>query len=98
MTRYIDADGLYETLSNLWDNTDSEDFEKGVFKTIINAPTADVVEVVRCRECKHLYKAIGSIVVNGEKETFIYDGLCGATYPNVTVRDFDHYCSYGERR
>lgn len=61
-------------------------------------PTADVVEVVRCRECKHLYKAIGSILVNGEKETFTYNGLCGATYPNVTVRDFDHYCSYGERR
>ena len=52
MTRYIGADGLYETLCNLWDKTDSEDFEKGVFETIINAPTADVVEAVRCKDCK----------------------------------------------
>lgn len=52
MTRYINAGWLYGTLCNLWDKTDSEDFEKGVFETIINAPTADVVEVVRCNDCK----------------------------------------------
>ena len=53
MSKYINAGWLYGTLCNLWDKTDSEDFEKGVFETIINAPTADVVEVVRCKDCKH---------------------------------------------
>lgn len=53
MSRYINAGWLYGTLCNLWDKTDSEDFEKGVFETIINAPTADVVEVVYCKDCKH---------------------------------------------
>ena len=39
--RLIDADALYETLCHIWDRTDSEDFEKAVFETIINAPTIE---------------------------------------------------------
>lgn len=39
--RLIDADSLYETLCHIWDRTDSEDFEKAVFETIINAPTIE---------------------------------------------------------
>ena len=50
MSRYIDADALYETLCRLWDKSDSEDFEKNVFKIIINAPSIDIV---RCKECKN---------------------------------------------
>ena len=50
MSRYVDADALYETLCHLWDKSDSEDFEKGVFKIIINAPSIDIV---RCQDCKH---------------------------------------------
>lgn len=39
--RLIDGDALYETLCHIWDRTDSEDFEKAVFETIINAPTIE---------------------------------------------------------
>ena len=42
--RYIDADALYETLCALWDRSDGEEFETGVFKVIQEAPTADVRE------------------------------------------------------
>lgn len=51
--RLIDADALYETLCHLWDKSDSEDFEKGVFRIVINAPTIDAVEVVRCKDCRY---------------------------------------------
>lgn len=39
--RLIDADALYETLCRIWDRTDSEDFEKAVFRTIENAPMVE---------------------------------------------------------
>ena len=39
--RLIDADALYETLCHIWDRTDSEDFEKAVFREIENAPVVE---------------------------------------------------------
>jgi hypothetical protein len=50
MSRYIDADAVYETLCHLWDRSDSEEFEKEVFNTILSAPSIDIV---RCSECVH---------------------------------------------
>lgn len=41
MSRLIDADALYETLCHIWDRTDSEDFEKAVFREIENAPVVE---------------------------------------------------------
>lgn len=39
--RLINADALYETLCHIWDRTDSEDFEKAVFREIENAPVVE---------------------------------------------------------
>ena len=87
MTKYINAGWLYGTLCNLWDKTDSEDFEKGVFETIINAPTADVAEVVYCKDCKHK----GG---NGYDED-----VCWKIEPQHGVYVSDNwYCADGERR
>ena len=41
MPKYIDADALYDTLCALWDKSDSEEFEQGVFKIIQKAPAID---------------------------------------------------------
>lgn len=52
------------------------------------SPTADVVEVVRCRDCKHstTYK-----LWNGRPYIACrYNGL-------ISEVSADHYCSYGER-
>lgn len=38
--KLIDADALYETLCNVWDRLDSEDFEKAVFEIIQKAQDA----------------------------------------------------------
>lgn len=53
-------------------------------------PTADVVPVVRCKDCKHcktltdsMNKKISTICLLGEALHFVED---------------NHFCSYGERR
>lgn len=48
------------------------------------APTVDVVEVVRCKDCKHL------------EITGCY-GECGRAYLSGIVKPWD-FCSYGERK
>lgn len=46
-------------------------------------PTADVVEVVRCKDCKYFYQ-------NGNIKVCKHWNCHSTTY--------DGYCSYGERR
>ncbi len=59
-----------------------------------NEPTADVVEVVRCKDCKHYRKNIscvgGLYIYNGCSE-WLNEGN------EIEVRE-DDYCSYGEMR
>ena len=57
-----------------------------IMKDVENIPTADVVEVVRCKDCKY-YEAHG----NGKY------GLC-KNYKGKGMRNATDYCSYGERR
>lgn len=54
----------------------------------IKSPTADVVEVVRCKDCKYF------------TEEMIADDLeyiCNFFGGMITISP-DYYCSYGERR
>ena len=57
MARYIDADKLIEFITkglNNPDNTKAFGYDAIAILTEIEyAPTADVVEVVRCKDCKH---------------------------------------------
>lgn len=52
---------------------------------IEDAPTADVVEVVRCKDCKHFGRDMG----HGKHDCKKYE------MPYCLEND---YCSYGERR
>lgn len=54
---------------------------------IENAPTADVVEVVRCKDCKH-YKPYAKPVED-------FDGEC---IVRERETDENEFCSYGEPR
>ena len=51
---------------------------------IVNAPTVDAVEVVRCKDCKH-YGDYGRV--------WDCNKYGGMHFPNE-----DDFCSYGERR
>ena len=52
MSRYIDADALFE--KKYAKLKEGEVLYRISPQDIIDAPTADVVEIVRCRDCKHL--------------------------------------------
>ena len=79
--RYIDADAYIQYCEDKWIplNIDA-----------VNAqPTADVVKVVRCRDCKW-YKSIYSWNCK-EHKVCVRD-------PYEPPREPNDYCSYGERK
>lgn len=61
MARYIDADAVdFSPLKN--------DFDRARAKVVImGQPTADVVEVVRCKDCRH-FDGEGCLKTHGEFE------------------------------
>lgn len=98
MSRYIDADRLIAHLKDEIEECDPKcggrpDIAYGVtlgLKSAIafaEALSADVVEVVRCRDCKHYGRKYGDTVI----------GYCCHTKQSGYCAE-DHYCGYGERR
>ena len=60
-----------------------------VLSRVENIPTADVVDVVRCKDCIYSFMSITG-------ETVLYCDM----YPSDDHLgwDKDHFCSYGERK
>ena len=91
MARYIDADALLENLKNQygeelgWQGTVNM---SDVGMMIEDAPTADVVEVVRCKDCKYnaFQQPNGTIHCHAKRNL-----ICEFRSP-------DDFCSYGERK
>lgn len=94
MARYYDADAVVSKLDNLVEEYVKHDciqssLAAGVLAdfrdTELNEiPFADVVEVVRCKDCIN--------VTEQTNEAVIRCRLSGRNYPN------NHFCSYGERK
>ena len=88
MKKYADVDKVLEIASG------HKDFEQRIadltsLKEVLeDTPNADVVRVVRCKNCRYAKK---SKVVFG-----IPDYKCLKT--NTTCLDADDFCSYGERK
>lgn len=77
MRRYIDADNYKKDLIHLG-------FLPNLVVSVLDKqPTADVVEVVRCKDCKFF---------TGKD----YDGCCIKN--GLATRYAYDYCSYGERK
>lgn len=94
MSRYIDADalGIGKADRKAFEIPQYADGWNSAIEVIANAPTADVVEVVRCRDCKHFVD---------EDETDML-GLCtckriAIAYNGELYPERDFYCAYGER-
>ena len=89
MTRYIDESKIKFTGDTYTDeNKDVYIKLSDVRQAIAQTPAADVVEVVRCKDCKHLY--------SDEKVN-----VCVKKGMILSVFDADitkHFCSYGERK
>ena len=93
MSRYIDADRLNKEVLASWEKDNHRTLEASLvhrqehhhlMHIIEKQPTADVVEVVRCKDCKHL-NPMGS----GGYRKCLRDNLWKGT---------DDYCSHGKRR
>ena len=89
MSRYIDADILKRMIEAKADTLiEGKQAFNCVAKWLDLLPSADVVEVVRCKDCKHRYVPYRCALwygTAGDKDYF-------------AERGEDFYCSYGERR
>jgi hypothetical protein len=97
--RYINAYDLAETIENL-DITVAgkparwNDAKYTVLKEIAEAPDADVVEVVRCKDCIHAQNMpLGLCYLHTEP----YDNAKGYKGDAVCVEP-DDFCSYGQKK
>lgn len=92
MAEFYNAETLLEFVKQNTPHIDGETTMKCVERAIKEAPTADVVEVVRCEKCKHKVDFYGRLMCGRLKYEF-NDGVGGlvATVP-------EHFCGYGERR
>ena len=86
MPRYIDAEKLKDEIAVLFErnpNLIDEWLAYAVEDAIDEQPTADVVEVVRCEDCKYFEKSTPySLCIQHDAEAVNEDG----------------YCSMGEKR
>lgn len=84
MARYIDADKLKDAFHTDTEHLQSRD--EHLFDLIMieidEVPTADVVEVVRCKDCKY----------------FKYGDYCTEDKMEHSQCRKNDFCSYGERK
>jgi hypothetical protein len=88
MARYTDLDSAIKHLLGECAAKYPLSFQNGISaaaKEIGKFPTADVTEVVRCKDCLYSY-------FNTANETF----SCQRTYPRRWVQE-DDYCNYAKK-
>ena len=103
MSRYIDADALIKRMeaSPVFPNLGTDGFFLlgCVTDLIADVPAADVVEVVRCKDCKKWEKyenTSGAGYCHNKKYCFTYGTMLDREFTPITMPD--DYCSYGERK
>ena len=97
MARYIDADKLLENLETFA----PEHCTDLIKMLILKQPTEDVVEVVRCKDCKRFMEYTDEFQRNVEDA----DGDCylrivcsNSLNEQLNAVRYDDYCSYGKRK
>ena len=97
MAEYIEREKRYIEVSNLpnFEVTCSNDKRYILlpFEHLYDIPTADVVEVVRCKDCNYYEMPDEDDALGVCKCGYIAISCSGEIYPRPT-----DYCSYGERR
>lgn len=89
MAEYIAREVLLAQLRAMESYNASPMYRRGYddcVATVLNAPTADVVSVVRCKDCKYAY--------TNSFSTATKVVLCSV---NVKMMQEDDFCSCGER-
>lgn len=87
--RLIDADALWERLDyEPWEH--NADRDSIALPLVVAAPTVDAVQIIRCKDCKHLRPNVDAYT----QETVGY--WCSEL--DIGSVDVDDLCSYGERK
>lgn len=86
MAEYIDRQELFKNLNKFA----SEHYNAVVNKLIIEQPTVDVVEVVRCKDCKHR-GMMKCPMFSFEYRERVDD------YETIDSTEDDGFCHWGER-
>ena len=77
MAEYIDREALLKRANEVSSGSLAVDF---ILAAILNAPTADVVEVVRCKDCNNSAEVACGVMYccyfnkNVEEDGFCYEG------------------------
>lgn len=87
MAEYIKRESLIENLNKFA----PEQYNALVDMIIRKQPVADVVEVVRCKDCQY---GKGNDYEGSVKVPFMYH----CTYDDLSYNGADHFCSYGKRK
>lgn len=98
--RYIDADKLKENFPKDTDWEYPVNTNKYVCDIIDSQPTADVVEVVECKDCKHRPTSIDG-AIQGFDVDFAWDSLCPCQCDDGWYNWYppdEWYCPRGERK
>ena len=98
---YIEREALEVALNHrlnflMAENGEYDHYTSGFDEAVTrveNFPAADVVEVVRCRECVH-WKPIGNKAGNSFSDM---EYIGGCEFTKYCRRESD-FCSYGERK
>lgn len=96
MSRYIDADKLYkDEIARCrcvpWVGSGDNNY-KHLDEVLEDAPDADVVAIVRCRDCKH------SVRYECKNDACYKFTMCRRRDSYSEGVEDDDFCSYGERR
>lgn len=95
MTEYIERDALLNDLEAAEKHGGMGMIIANTLKQYVKrVPSADVVPVVRCKECKYSYKSWLSDILGGIWCTF-WQKTQGKTW---TMMHFDDFCSHGAKK
>ena len=113
MAEYIDRDKLYIEVTEKYHDITAGSYPFNVVahdmaQLVKNAPTEDVVPVVRCRDCKYAVELDKHCEINrasyrhcamgrGDEEEYVWHKY-KKYYKGYSIVELDDYSSYGERR
>lgn len=87
MSEYIERKAVINKVNEIPAHFDNGDIRYGIelaIQTIKDTPTADVVEVVRCKDCRHYVAEYCTRDIKSRTNMFYMRA--------------DDFCSYGERK
>ena len=94
MPEYIERDEcrneFYESVLCILQEDSTNDRANQIIDAFDDLPTADVVPLVRCKDCKHY--------TNNIHDPNLRDNFCNRVEQNCfDIRSPNGYCNYGER-